>query len=104
MASKYASLTETLLTLFWDLFGKGEPDDLQIFLPNLRKPKNQSSDPDEFLDPENMHKFRELLCKPDLDNDKFLDIMAMEPLNYTPEDVGNDFNFAPNLPLTSWMG
>ena len=104
MTSKYASLTETLLTLFWDLFGKGEVDDLEIFLPNLRKPKKQSSDPDEFLDPENMHRFREMLCKPDLDKADFLKIMAMDPLNYEPEDVENDFNFAPNTPVTSWMG
>ena len=104
MASKYASLTETLLTLFWNLFGKGETDDLQIFLPNLRKAKKQSSDPDEFLDPENMLRFREMLCKADLDKADFLKIMAMDPLNYEPKDVENDFNFAPNTPLTPWMG
>ena len=76
---------------------------LKIFLPNLRKPKENADDHDEYLDPDDMLKLRERLCQPGLDNDTFFEIM--KEYNYTKEDIGKDFNFAPNEPLSpSWIG
>ena len=45
-----------------------------------------------------MLRFRERLCVPDLTRKQFEEIMSQPPLNYSVDDVNNDFNFAPNQP------
>ena len=103
--SKYPYFGDTLASLFWALFGYANVENSEIFLPNLRKPKKTAQDRDEYLDQEEMLKFRALLCQPGLSKESFHEIMAMEPLNYTAEDITNDFNFAPNKPLSPpWIG
>ena len=52
-----------------------------------------------------MLRFRERLCVPDLTRKQFEEIMALPPLNYSVDDVNNDFNFAPNEPYSAqWIG
>ena len=101
--SKFPKFLETLHSLFWTLFGYGSMKNLKIFLPNLRWKKEEASHEDVYLDPEDMLKLREKLCKPDLNNETFYE--AMKEFNYTENDIKKDFNFAPNEPLSpSWIG
>ena len=102
--SKFPDFTETYKSLFWTLFGYGTlAKNLKIFLPNLRWPKKNRADQDEFFEPEDMLKLREKLCQQGLTQRSFYEIM--KEYNYTEKDVANDFNFAPNEPLTpSWVG
>ena len=70
MESSFPDFLETFYMLFWDLFGYGEIQTTQIFLPNLRLPKKNESEADVFLDPADMLKFREMLCVPDLNRSR----------------------------------
>ena len=52
-----------------------------------------------------MLRFREQLCAPNLTRKRFELIMAQSPLNYSVDDVNNDFNFAPHEPYSAeWIG
>ena len=46
-----------------------------------------------------------MLCVADITKDQFRYVMSLPPLNYSNEDIGNDFNFAPHPPFyAAWIG